>query len=71
MSDFQLKQLAEMVDGIFLSGAEHAEEERIGTIFIDSRLAADTSFSLFFAIKGVRHDGHQYPEELYRKGFLV
>ena len=69
MSDFQLKQLAEMVGGEFLSGAERAEEERIRTIFIDSRLAADTSFSLFFAIKGVRHDGHQYLEELYRKGF--
>jgi UDP-N-acetylmuramyl pentapeptide synthase len=40
----------------------------VETLVIDSRKAVVTESSLFFAIKGDRHDGHRYLEELYRLG---
>jgi alanine racemase len=40
----------------------------ITDIFIDSRNAIIKKSSLFIAIKGIRHDGHQFIEELYQKG---
>jgi len=58
------------------SGVEiqYAEDLIITDIFIDSRNPIIKKGSLFVAIKGVRHDGHQFIEELYQKGvrnFLV
>ncbi|HER09254.1 MAG TPA: bifunctional UDP-N-acetylmuramoyl-tripeptide:D-alanyl-D-alanine ligase/alanine racemase [Bacteroides sp.] len=41
---------------------------------VDSRTLAQTEFTLFVALVGDRHDGHDYLEELYRRGiraFLV
>lgn len=38
------------------------------TVLTDSRLISRASFSIFFAIKGVRHNGHLYIRELYEKG---
>ncbi|WP_276368347.1 bifunctional UDP-N-acetylmuramoyl-tripeptide:D-alanyl-D-alanine ligase/alanine racemase [Chryseolinea sp. H1M3-3] len=40
----------------------------IESIFIDSRKASAGPGSLFFAIKGERHDGHAFLRELYRAG---
>ncbi len=43
-------------------------------IIIDSRTLTSPSSGLFIAIKGERHNGHQYIEDLYQKGvrcFLV
>jgi Alr-MurF fusion protein len=37
-------------------------------ILTDSRFASQTDSSIFFAIKGERHDGHDFIEELYQKG---
>ncbi len=37
-------------------------------LLTDSRFLSEPAGTLFFAIKGERHDGHQYIEELYRKG---
>jgi alanine racemase len=34
----------------------------------DSRKAIASETAVFFAMKGVRHDGHEHIEELYRKG---
>ncbi|WP_026994465.1 bifunctional UDP-N-acetylmuramoyl-tripeptide:D-alanyl-D-alanine ligase/alanine racemase [Flectobacillus major] len=34
----------------------------------DSRQLSSPSNSIFFAIKGLHHDGHQYLDDLYRKG---
>lgn len=34
----------------------------------DSRQLSSPSSSIFFAIKGLHHDGHQYLDDLYRKG---
>ncbi len=40
----------------------------IKNLLIDSRKLNDVDTSLFFAIKGDRHDGHAYIPELYEKG---
>lgn len=40
----------------------------IKNLLIDSRKINDVDTSLFFAIKGERHDGHAYIQELYEKG---
>ncbi|MBL7882891.1 MAG: bifunctional UDP-N-acetylmuramoyl-tripeptide:D-alanyl-D-alanine ligase/alanine racemase [Bacteroidia bacterium] len=40
----------------------------IKNLLIDSRKLANAETSLFFAIKGERHDGHAYIIELYEKG---
>ena len=40
----------------------------INTVFIDSRCFFDANTSLFFALRGNKKDGHQFIEELYKKG---
>lgn len=40
----------------------------ITTLLTDSRKASASDGSLFFAIKGEHHDGHQFIPELYNKG---
>jgi alanine racemase len=40
----------------------------IHQLLIDSRSAAVSASSLFFAIKGRQHNGHSYVAELYRRG---
>jgi len=37
-------------------------------LLIDSRNIVSTVYSLFFAIRGERHDGHDFIKELYHKG---
>lgn len=37
-------------------------------LLTDSRFVSQPEHSIFFAIKGERHDGHQFIEELYKKG---
>lgn len=37
-------------------------------LLTDSRFISQPEHSIFFAIKGERHDGHQFIEELYQKG---
>ena len=46
----------------------------ISQLIIDSRKAKDFSAHLFIAIKGSRHDGHNFIKDLYKKGcrnFLI
>ena len=40
----------------------------INNLLIDSRKVTSPSDSIFFAIKGHNHDGHNYLDELYEKG---
>src|SRR3954471_5271736 len=40
----------------------------IKNLLIDSRKLSNAETSLFFAIKGERHDGHAYLTDLYEKG---
>ncbi|MDA3953494.1 MAG: bifunctional UDP-N-acetylmuramoyl-tripeptide:D-alanyl-D-alanine ligase/alanine racemase [Bacteroidales bacterium] len=44
------------------------EECEIKYLLIDSRSIISTSNTLFFAIRGDRHDGHNFIEDLYIKG---
>ncbi len=37
-------------------------------ILTDSRFLSDPSNSIFVAIKGERHDGHNFIQDLYEKG---
>jgi len=46
-----------------------ATDELIHQLLIDSRKANYFKGHLFIAIKGIRHDGHKFIDELYKKGF--
>lgn len=45
------------------------EDEIFTTLVTDSRKAGDGKGAVFFAIRGERHDGHQYLRDLFNKGF--
>jgi len=45
-----------------------APENPVKELLIDSRTLSSAPLSLFFAIKGKRHDGHSFIQELYDKG---
>jgi len=45
-----------------------SKDSLINSICIDSRKATDLDSTIFFAIAGERHDGHEYLESLYRSG---
>ncbi|MEM7108146.1 MAG: Mur ligase domain-containing protein, partial [Bacteroidota bacterium] len=43
-------------------------DEEIRYLLTDSRKANSIKGSLFFAIRGVRHDGHHYIQDLCKRG---
>lgn len=63
-----LYDIAGAIDGHFVMGEQQARQTEIRTILTDSRQIADVQACLFFAIKGVRYDGHHYLKDLYLKG---
>lgn len=63
---YSLKKILEIVKGK-LSG-EGDKDALIIHLLIDSRRITHAETSLFFAIKGERHDGHKFLSELYDKG---
>lgn len=58
-------QLPEIIHGKIISIAQDAP---VVNLAIDSRKTILNEGTLFFAIKGDRHDGHQYLVDLYEKG---
>ncbi len=58
-------QVAQILEGelILLSN-----DQAVRSIFIDSRKATLAQGSIFFAIKGERHDGHEFISVLYTSG---
>ena len=58
-------QLPDIMNGKF---AYYNEELTIEHLVTDSRRAVLTAQSVFFAIKGSNHDGHQFIGELYLQG---
>jgi alanine racemase len=58
-------QLPEITGGKLL---QLRSDSQIEYLSIDSRKAAAQEGTLFFAIRGERHDGHQYISDLYRMG---
>ncbi|HEY8400030.1 MAG TPA: bifunctional UDP-N-acetylmuramoyl-tripeptide:D-alanyl-D-alanine ligase/alanine racemase [Cytophagaceae bacterium] len=63
MLDFQ--KLGEITQGDIIS---YSGNFFIKNIFLDSRKPMASAGSVFFAVKGERHDGHRYIKELYQKG---
>ena len=64
MHAYTLKEIASVTGGK-LSGNE---QEPIRQLIIDSRTGHISDNSLFFAIKGENHDGHNFIPELATKG---
>lgn len=67
MSDLSIKELASILNGTYQKGAL-ASDFNIRNVAIDSRTLVDPVVTVFFALVGERHDGHQYVSELYEKG---
>jgi len=64
MKQYKLFGISGIVGGVCLG-----KDAVINHIFVDSRNQfSNKDSSLFVAIKGFRHDGHSYIEELYAKG---
>lgn len=63
-----LYEIAGALEAHFILGKQQSRQKEVRTISIDSRQIVDVADCLFFAIKGVRHDGHQYLKDLYLRG---
>src|SRR4030042_2006147 len=61
-----LKEGAEITGGTILGESDRS----IGQISIDSRTLIPGPGVLFFAIRGKRHDGHRFINELYKAGMM-
>lgn len=57
-------KLAELMEARF----ELKSAEPIHRLLIDSRMVFELSGSVFFALKGSRHNGHQFINDLFTKG---
>lgn len=62
---YSLTDLCSVVGGKLLRGDGSSEIQRV---FIDSRKVGGGASSLFIALRGVHHDGHNYCQEAYRAG---
>jgi alanine racemase len=60
-----IKEIARIIKGRFLAYNTNDEIFRLST---DSRKESEPQTTLFFAIRGERHDGHAYFQEMYEKG---
>lgn len=63
--NYSISEIAEIIEGK-LHG--NNPENVIRQLLIDSRKLAVAETSLFFAIKGERHDAHRFIPDLYQKG---
>jgi len=64
--NYKISDISSIINGN-IHGNEKSNVE-IKNLLIDSRKLSTAETSLFFAIKGERHDGHSYIAELYDKG---
>ena len=58
-------KIAEIIGAEVLS---YPSDTAIHHLLIDSRKIISPNQSVFFAIKGIRHDGHLFIDQLYKKG---
>ncbi len=61
---YQLNQIAQIIGGTLVGKADF----EIDRLSIDSRTLVLASNTLFFALEGDRHNGHDYIQDLYEKG---
>ena len=68
MSDtgYTVEEITKIVSGKLHLNAP--AENRIFTLLTDSRKVNNPASSLFFAIKGERHNGHRFIDDLYNQG---
>ncbi len=64
MTEITLQKMTELVYGRLIGNPEQVVSE----ILTDSRSIVSSDLSIFFAIKGDRHDGHNYIPDLYVRG---
>src|SRR3954468_4916001 len=64
--NYSISGISEVINGTLSGNGDH--NAAIKTLLIDSRKLSNAETSLFFAIKGERHDGHAYLNDLYEKG---
>lgn len=60
-----LQQIAHYLQGFVI---QNIQDSKITNLLLDSRNIFSAHHSLFFAIKGIQHDGHDFMEELIQKG---
>jgi len=60
--------LAKVTGGSFLKGSENDSSTRIKELVVDSRKIFSPAESVFIAIPGERHDGHDYLDDLWENG---
>jgi len=65
LSNYTLSEISQLVEGKF--HGTHPEHT-VRQLLIDSRKLSIAETSLFFAIKGERHDAHRFIPDLYAKG---
>ena len=65
VSYYDIEQITDILDGKFIG---NRADYKIKYLLIDSRKILHAQASLFFALRGERHDGHEYIAELYDKG---
>ncbi len=63
MANYTVAELAS-----FCGGATHGDNRQVERLIIDSRKLFNPQGTLFVAIEGAMHNGHQYIDELYKKG---
>lgn len=64
MNTFSPLQLADLLDASI-----HVQvDEPVSRLLIDSRLVFEPNESVFFALSGSRHNGHQFIPDLFEKG---
>ncbi len=66
LTSFSPSEIAEIIDARIIG--EQNQELSIKHLLIDSRKVTFPFDSLFFAIKGAQHDGHDFVEDAYRQG---
>lgn len=63
---YVINDLVSLCDGSVIQRG--GNDLTIQSILIDSRRVANTDSSVFIAVKGDRHDGHDFLSEVYQKG---
>ncbi len=61
---YSIKEISKIIDAQFIAN----KNCNIDHLLIDSRNIISTSNTLFFAIRGERHDGHRFINDLYHQG---
>lgn len=64
MPDYSISEISDILNGKL----QNRTDSSIKNLVIDSRKVIIPKNSLFFAIKGEHHNGHDFIDDLYKKG---